>query len=555
MPGFFVIIVVFNFMNSLKHYILVIAISLLPIVPVFLTSDIPHTHDGPVHLARMAAYYKALADGQILPRWAGDLNYGYGMPLFNFIYHLPYLFSSFFIFLRFSLIDTFKIVLALSFLISGVTMFAFARAFWKDTKKAFLVTIFYQFIPFRIIELWVRGSYGEVYTYALLPLVLYGLTTNRFVLTAVVTALLIISHNSMSLISFGAAALFMMFFSKTNKAKLFNALSLVTGLLLSGFYWLPALLEHRYTYGDLFMKDMYRSHFPPLFNFFIPNFTNRPELQTGGISVQWGIFHVIAVILAILLLFRKKFIKHKPIFFFSLFLIAASLFLMQPISAPLWQNISLLRQFQFPWRLLGLVGLATSLASVSFLAYPLFKKPLIFTVLVVLTIGSTVWYWQPALGFDRVTDESQYWNYPLNTTYFGETDVIWSGGPATKYPKDRIEIIGGQAVVSQFMQNGTVQKLHVSASTPALLVSHTQYFPGWNVTIDGQKTPIEFQNPERRGLITFTTPEGEHNIVVSLGKTKVQLISELVSLSSLSLLVIAFVISTKQSARRDLSQI
>ncbi len=484
----------------------------------------------------MAAYYKALADGQILPRWASDLNYGYGMPLFNFIYHLPYLLSSLFIFLKFNLVTTFKIVLSISFLISGVSMFTFAKAFWKDTKKAILITLFYQFVPFRLVELWVRGSYGEVYTYALFPLVLYGLTTNRFILTAFVTALLIISHNSMSLIFFGVATLFVMFFSQTSKTKVFNALSLATGLLLSGFYWLPAILEHRYTYGDLFMKDIYRSHFPPLVNFFIPNFVNRPEFQTGGISVQWGIFHVVAVILAIPLLFRKKVIRGKVIVLFSLFLIGASLFLMQSISAPLWQSISLLRQFQFPWRLLGLVGFATSLTSVSYLAYPLFKRPFVFVAILFLTIISTLYYWRPPLGFDRITDESQYWNYPLNTTFFGETDVIWSGGPATKYPKDRIEVIGGQAVVSEFTKRSTVQTFHVSASTNALLVSHTQYFPGWNVTIDGQKTPIEFQNPERRGLITFLASPGEHRIVVRLGKTKVQFIAELVSLTTLIIL-------------------
>ncbi len=222
---------------------------------------------------------------------------------------------------------------------------------------------------------------------------------------------------------------------------------------------------------------------------------------------------------------------------------------MQPISAPLWQRLSLLRQFQFPWRLLGLVGLATSLISVSFLAIPFFKKPIPFVTLLFLTVISTVWYWRPPLGFDRVTDESQYWNYPLNTTYFGETDVIWSGGPATKYPKDRIEIIGGQAVISQFTKRSTIQTFHVSASTSAHLVSHTQYFPGWRVTIDGQKSPIQFQNPERRGLITFQVPPGEHTVVVRLGKTKVQFIAELVSWTTLIILI---VMSLRPSVRKFL---
>src|SRR3990167_10321031 len=112
---------IFGIIPMMRVYVLIVAISCLPFLSFFLTSDIPHTHDGPVHLARMAAYYKALSSGQILPRWASDLNYGYGMPLFNFIYHLPYLLSSLFIFLGINLVTTFQIVLALSYVLSGVT--------------------------------------------------------------------------------------------------------------------------------------------------------------------------------------------------------------------------------------------------------------------------------------------------------------------------------------------------------------------------------------------------------------------------------------------------
>ena len=157
-----------------KYYLIVLGLSALPLISIFSTSQFPHVHDGIVHLARMAAYFKALQDFQIPVRWAGDLNFGYGMPLFNFIYHVPYLLSALFIFLGFGLVSTFKIVLSLSFLLSGVFMFAFAKAFFKDDKKALLVTIFYQFAPFRLVELLVRGSYGEVYAYTFFPLVLFA---------------------------------------------------------------------------------------------------------------------------------------------------------------------------------------------------------------------------------------------------------------------------------------------------------------------------------------------------------------------------------------------
>ncbi|MEK7587217.1 MAG: hypothetical protein AAB457_00095 [Patescibacteria group bacterium] len=534
-------------MKSFKHYLLILAISALPIASVFFTPDLPHTHDGPVHLARMAAYYKALAGGQIFPRWASDLNYGYGMPLFNFIYHLPYLISSLFLFLNINLVTSFKLVLALSYLLSGIFMFVFAKAFWNDEKKALMVALFYQFTPFRLVELFVRGSLGEAYTYTLLPLVLYGLTqlisqTNKnriyFILTSIASALLIISHNSMSLVFFGVCILFVFFFGKTARHRLICFASLTGGLLLSAWYWLPAIVEHRYTYGDLFMKDMYRDHFAPIWQFVLPNFTNNPLLQTGGVSVQWGIFHIGAVFLSLVLLFRNKLsVREKTIAIFSLVLVAGSLFFMQPPSIFFWQTIPLLRQFQFPWRLVGLAGLATSLLSVFFLSLPLFKKTKAFVLLLILVVISTSYYWRPPLNFDRIDDESQYWNYPLNTTYFGETDVIWSAGPAKAYPKQRVEVAEGKANISGFTQKSTVQTFIVDAKTDSTLVSHTQYFPGWRVFVDNNKVPIQFQNPNWRGLITFSVPPGQHTVRIELGKTKIQFVAEILSLSTLIVMI------------------
>src|SRR3989344_1211945 len=113
-------------MSSFKHYLVILAISLLPFLIIFATPDLPHTHDGGVHLPRIAAYVKALSDGHIPVRWAGDLNYGYGLPLFNFIYQTPYFLASLFVFLGMGLVASFKAILVVSFLLSGIFMYAFA---------------------------------------------------------------------------------------------------------------------------------------------------------------------------------------------------------------------------------------------------------------------------------------------------------------------------------------------------------------------------------------------------------------------------------------------
>lgn len=135
-------------MSTRWYLLLIILVSFLPLFSFFTTSLLPHTHDGLVHLPRMGAFYKALLDGQFPVRWAGDLNYGYGMPLFNFIYQLPYFVASFFLLLGLGLVNSFKITLALSFLLSGIFMFLFAKELTRDSKSALLVTIMYQFSDF-----------------------------------------------------------------------------------------------------------------------------------------------------------------------------------------------------------------------------------------------------------------------------------------------------------------------------------------------------------------------------------------------------------------------
>jgi hypothetical protein len=65
-------------LNSIpRTLLLLLCIHVIFLFPLF-RSGIHVTHDGENHLARFAAYKKAISDGHIPPRWAGDLNYGYG---------------------------------------------------------------------------------------------------------------------------------------------------------------------------------------------------------------------------------------------------------------------------------------------------------------------------------------------------------------------------------------------------------------------------------------------------------------------------------------------
>src|SRR5713226_8690802 len=74
----------------------------------FLGKGLPPTHDGEYHAIRFYEFDKALRDGSFYPRWAPDLNNGFGVPLFNYVYPLPNYIAFFLNVIGFSFINAFK---------------------------------------------------------------------------------------------------------------------------------------------------------------------------------------------------------------------------------------------------------------------------------------------------------------------------------------------------------------------------------------------------------------------------------------------------------------
>ena len=498
----------------------------------------------------MGAWFKALKAGQLPPRWAADLNYGYGTPILIFIYPWPYFLSTCFLSLGFGLVTTFKIVLFSSFFLSGLFIFLALKEFFEDEKKAFLASLFYQFHSFRLIELFVRGAFGEVFTYTFLPLALWGLVKifkgqreKGFFLAVLGTSLLILSHNSISLSFFGVLVLFLLIFGRNWQQRLTAGLALGFGLAVTAFYWLPALWERKYTYGDLFMKDLYLEHFPSLKQLFLPNFFNQSWGQVHDIAVQIGLLPLLAMLLAAFWFCQKSAGKEKKIFLFSVIIFLASLLIMNPVSLPLWQKLPLLRQFQFSWRFLSLVVLATSLTSISFFRV-LKKRTWFYAALAGLVMITSLFYWRP-LGFDKI-DESDYWQYPLNTTYFGEADTIWAASPPNEYPEQRIEVVEGRGEIRNLSLSQTSHHFQIEAETEARVLDRTFFFPGWRVFVDGVETEIQFQDPNYRGLLTFRLKPGLHQVEAVFGRTKDRQIAESLSLISLAVILAFFVKNIKQ---------
>ncbi len=76
----------------MKKETLIIALLLLVSVPAVRALFLPGgftSHDLTHHVIRQISMDKLLSEGQFPPRWSGELNEGFGYPVFLFNYPLP----------------------------------------------------------------------------------------------------------------------------------------------------------------------------------------------------------------------------------------------------------------------------------------------------------------------------------------------------------------------------------------------------------------------------------------------------------------------------------
>lgn len=544
------------------YLVLLILISIIPLLD-FFKSGLPLTHDGQDHVARIASFYQSLSEGNLIPRWGGDLNWLYGSPVLMFFYPLPSYFGSLFHSLGFSFVSSVKVVFGLSFILSGVFMYLWIKDFLGE-KAGLVAGLIYMFAPYRFVDLYVRGAIGECWGFVWPPLVCWFVLKLskkaqwRYLAGGSLSlAALILSHNALSLmflpVILGYIG-YLIYSSSRSKKFLFSIcclLLIALAFALSFFFWFPAVFEAKYTLRDIVTKGN------------VVGFKSFSQLlwapwSYGGtalLSPQIGILQWLTILLAPYLIWRF-YQKKDKIWFFLLFLFAyfwLAIFMILPVSEFLYLKISLLQKFQFAWRFLSLTILPPAIFAGAFV-YFLKKKFRLITLLLVLlaVLFLNKDYWR-AKGF-LMKEESFYTqNYPGSTNDTGESSPRWSIRAMREFPKAPMEIIEGEAEIEQIKRKTTEHFYQVKARRKTRLVDNTLYFPNWQVFVstkggpasgrDGQPAEIQFQDPAYRGLMTFNVPAGEHEVVVRFSETKLRLFANLVSLLAVvGLIVGRFVI-------------
>jgi len=539
--------------------IFIVIISFLPLLPL-LVPGLPVTHDGQDHVARIANFYQNLKEEVIVPRWAANLNWGYGHPILMFLYPLPSYVSSVFHSFGFSLVDSVKLVFGLSFIASALTMYLWMKTAFGRTAGIF-GALLYTFAPYRFVDIYVRGALGEHVAFIFPPLVFYFLlqlahqkkhvwSTTGLSLSF---AALILSHNAIALMFIPVFFFYGMYvyFFEAKSRLLFTVHSLLftaLGFSLSAFFWVPAFFEGKYTLRDIVTGQEALQRFVPWSRFIYSSwkYGAGDELTKSLGLVQW-----IGVILGIFVIITCRIRKTRVVLIGAFVLLFSSLFIMTDWSKPIWLTLTVLQKFQFPWRFLSisvftaavLGGIAIKHGMHTILNHKRITKNtqlsaycFLLIVYCLLLIVSTSHMWFPKAY--QLRHESFYSGVFPSTTDTGESSPIWSIRSMEHTPDQPMSVISGNATILQLSRMTTKHEYTIHAQTLSRIVENTLYFPGWKIYVDGLEPGLQFQDPAYRGLMTFRVTEGKHTVRVIFENTKLRYIANVLSLFSVSVLIV-----------------
>src|SRR5690348_3215584 len=153
--------------------------------------------DGGWMIIRLSAFFQSFREGQFPVRFLGRLNHGYGYPVANFLYPGFLYIGSLIHLFGFSFVNTVKIIFVGSLLVGSFFTFRWLRTYFSPLASC-IGTLGFIFAPYLFLDLYTRGSVGEVLALGWAPMGLYSISGKKPWLFALSVSLLIISHNTLA---------------------------------------------------------------------------------------------------------------------------------------------------------------------------------------------------------------------------------------------------------------------------------------------------------------------------------------------------------------------
>ena len=582
------------------NWLLVVLLAVFAVAPLWQPGYFWGANDARHSVYFLVEFNRSIQEGILYPRWSPDFSFGYGYPIFNIYSPLAFYLAEGVYLLTRDFVLAVKATWGLSLILSGLTMYGFARRLLRR-PGALLAAVVYIYVPYRLVDVYVRAAFADAFCFVWLPLVLWAFyelvqrpTAGRVIWGGIALAGLVLTHSAMLLLFLPFFVLYLLFllgwawrqdregregkegkdgerglpppflsllsFQPIRKAA-FVALALVLAMGLSAVFWLPMVLEYSAVRVDQWTGPAaydFRNHFIYLHQLLSPSWDYG--ISVGGprdaVSFQLGAVPFLLSMLALIpLLYRRP---DRPtttrqavlIFFALLALLAVTLML--PISLPIWEWLRLASLIQFPFRLLSITTICTSLLAGAVLwtsdreSAELETRPsspgpestapapslswLVAPLLALVILGSYAYLNPPftappegpvslaglmrfqrssgeMVGLTAWVKEKPTWG-PLADLYIQDRPIDTKLA-YTSLPKDaQVEILQHTTVLDE---------IRITSKTGGPITFLTFYYPGWTAYIDGERTPIDLAG--ELALMTVEVPPGEHVVTLQFENT------------------------------------
>ncbi len=598
-------------LSRLNPYaVLAVLLAIFALWPLLAPGYFYASHDGRHSVFYVTMFDEAIRDGALWPRWAMHHNAGYGYPTFIVQAPLAFYAAEFFVLLGFGITTAVKLTWAAGFLVGGWGMFWLIRDWGLGTGDskfaqspvpapqsmipALLAALLYIFIPYHLLDAYVRAALAETTLMAWFPWVFLAFERlivggsrsgwqTRLLLAALAYAGVILTH-VIALIAFTpllvAFILFRLWSVRQPDNSQFtirnsqfflqvflSAAAGIAAILLSAIFLLPLLAEGPLLDQSVYTDNTYSytRHWVQFSQFFDPfwgyGFSDDPAGANDGMGFQVGL---VVLLLALangygLWRDRRRRSRGWQLEAFLLVISAAILFLITPAAAPIWRLLPMVEVIQFPWRLLALSGFTLSalggLAGARLLHNGLLEtkgEPLAGgALLALLVIFASLHFATP-----ETLQPVEAWREDGRAIYQFEQqhpDMLgytrWVEHPFTQsamtdqyaapdfsnHKLERLGILSGEGTLLYHYSRGHSFGGEVEMASAGVVQIRVYFFPGWQVRMDDALVTHRLSPPD--GLMEIDVPAGRHRIDMRMGSTPVRTTGIAISGLTLALLV------------------
>lgn len=549
---------------GLKNTFLILALSIFAWAPLLTPVYFLKAHDAAHSVFFLTEFHQGIQDGYLYPRWGPDHCLGYGYPTFIFYAPLPYYVAEVFHLLGAGPTAAIKITYALAFILSGLTMYAFGKRLWGPVA-GLLSAVVYIYVPYRLVDIYVRCAFYEFCTFVFFPLILLlflklvetgqlrylalaGLAYAGLILTHIVTAFLF----TPLLMAYVLWLVLRKAGPSLRQWLHLSSLSLAAAVLalgLSAVFLLPVTVERSYIAQEQWTRATYSydQHFIYPFQLLSAfwDYGYAVEGPEDTMSLQLGLGAVTLTLMAVVLARRQS--ERGTILFF-LGLTLGIILAMLPLSLPVWRLLSSVAALvQFPWRLLALTAFTLSVLAGAVVQGTkeevepaLAANPGLYVLLLAIILASF------GYTLPEYTELSPHLETPAAPLDFelAHPDMVCMVAYTQEQPRStplvaqylagkplvKAQALTDGATVEMVRHGGGSEEIIVRSSQEATIQFYTYYFPGWRGYVDGQEVPIRPEEPY--GLITLEVPAGEHQVKIRFGDTPIRVVGKAISLLS-----------------------